>query len=52
VVTLTTEGYGDFYPVTPQGRLAAALLMFVGFAVLATFTAQIGLRLGTGQTFR
>jgi voltage-gated potassium channel len=41
VVTLTTVGYGDFYPVTPQGRVAAALLMFVGFAVLATITAQI-----------
>jgi voltage-gated potassium channel len=41
VVTLTTVGYGDFYPVTPQGRVAAALLMFVGFAILATITAQI-----------
>jgi voltage-gated potassium channel len=41
VVTLTTVGYGDFYPVTWQGRVAAALLMFVGFAVLATITAQI-----------
>jgi voltage-gated potassium channel len=41
VVTLTTVGYGDFYPVTWQGRLAAAMLMFVGFAVLATVTAQI-----------
>jgi voltage-gated potassium channel len=41
VVTLTTVGYGDFYPVTWQGRVAAALLMFVGFAVLATVTAQI-----------
>ncbi len=41
VVTLTTVGYGDFYPVTWEGRVAAALLMFVGFAVLATITAQI-----------
>ena len=41
VVTLTTVGYGDFTPVTWQGRTAAALLMFVGFAVLATVTAQI-----------
>jgi voltage-gated potassium channel len=41
VVTLTTVGYGDYYPVTVQGRLAATLLMFVGFAVLATVTAQI-----------
>jgi voltage-gated potassium channel len=41
VVTLTTVGYGDYTPVTWQGRLAAAVLMFVGFAVLATITAQI-----------
>jgi voltage-gated potassium channel len=41
VVTLTTVGYGDFTPVTWQGRVAAGLLMFVGFAVLATITAQI-----------
>ncbi len=41
VVTLTTVGYGDYSPVTWQGRIAAALLMFVGFAVLATITAQI-----------
>ncbi len=41
VVTLTTVGYGDYTPVTPQGRTAAAVLMFVGFAVLATVTAHI-----------
>ena len=41
MVTLSTVGYGDFYPVTWQGRVAACLLMAVGFAVLATVTAQI-----------
>ncbi len=41
VVTLTTVGYGDYTPVTWQGRSAAVLLMFVGFGVLATITAQI-----------
>jgi voltage-gated potassium channel len=41
VVTLTTVGYGDFTPVTWQGRVAATLLMFIGFLVLATVTAQI-----------
>jgi voltage-gated potassium channel len=41
VVTLATVGYGDFYPVTYEGPVAAALLMAVGFAVLATITAQI-----------
>ncbi|MGA8727065.1 MAG: ion channel [Acidimicrobiales bacterium] len=41
VVTLTTVGYGDYTPVTWQGRVAAVFLMFVGFAVLATITAHI-----------
>jgi len=41
VVTLTTVGYGDYTPVTWQGRMAAVVLMFVGFAILATVTAQI-----------
>ena len=41
VVTVTTVGYGDYTPVTWQGRSAAVLMMFVGFAVLATITAQI-----------
>lgn len=41
VVTLTTVGYGDYTPVTWEGRLAASALMFVGFGVLATITAQI-----------
>ena len=41
VVTLTTVGYGDFYPVTVGGRVAATLLMFVGFVILATITAHI-----------
>lgn len=40
-VTLTTVGYGDYTPVTWQGRVAAVLLMFVGFGILAMITAQI-----------
>jgi voltage-gated potassium channel len=41
VVTVTTVGYGDYVPVTWQGRVAAVVLMGVGFATLATITAQI-----------
>jgi voltage-gated potassium channel len=36
MVTLTTVGYGDLFPVTEAGRLAAALLMFVGLGLLGT----------------
>jgi voltage-gated potassium channel len=40
-VTITTVGYGDFYPVTGAGRLIAALLMTVGVGLFGTFTAYI-----------
>jgi voltage-gated potassium channel len=37
--TVTTVGYGDFYPITPQGRLVAAGLMLVGIGVVGGVTA-------------
>lgn len=39
--TITTVGYGDHYPVTAVGRLAAAGLMVAGIAVLGVVTASI-----------
>ncbi len=41
VVTITTIGYGDFYPVTVPGRWAASALMVGGFAVLSMVTAAV-----------
>lgn len=41
VVTLTTVGYGDVYPVTPLGRVAAALVALVGIGVVAMPTGII-----------
>jgi voltage-gated potassium channel len=41
VVTVSTVGYGDFYPVTTGGRLTAVMLMVLGVTVLAVVTAQI-----------
>jgi len=38
VVTLTTTGYGDVVPVTPLGRLVAALVMISGLAVFGLWT--------------
>ena len=41
VVTLTTVGYGDVYPVTPEGRLAAGALMLLGIGLFGAITATI-----------
>lgn len=38
-VTITTVGYGDFYPVTAWGRIVAVLLMCGGVAVVGVVTA-------------
>lgn len=35
VITLTTIGYGDVYPITPAGKIVAAFLAFVGVALIA-----------------
>ncbi|MFA0435699.1 ion transporter [Vibrio breoganii] len=40
-VTITTVGYGDFYPVTTQGRLVAAILMTAGVGLFGTFTGLV-----------
>lgn len=39
LVTLTTIGYGDIFPVTFGGRVIATFLMFIGIGILGVFTA-------------
>ncbi|MGW0482540.1 ion channel [Nonomuraea sp. NPDC003214] len=41
LTTMTTVGYGDRFPVTPEGRLVAAGLMTAGIALLGVVTAAI-----------
>ncbi len=41
IVTLTTVGFGDIFPVTLGGRLIGIVLMFFGIGVLGMFTATI-----------
>ena len=41
VVTVTTVGYGDRFPVTPGGRGVAVVLMLVGIGLVGTVTATV-----------
>jgi voltage-gated potassium channel len=38
VVTLTTTGYGDVVPITPLGRIVAAMVMISGLGVFGLWT--------------
>lgn len=41
VVTLTTVGYGDRYPVTGEGRVIAGMLMIAGVGLFGTFSGYV-----------
>lgn len=41
VVTLSTVGYGDVYPVTPEGKLFASALMILGIGLFGAITATM-----------
>jgi voltage-gated potassium channel len=41
VVTATTVGYGDFFPVSVVGRILAIILMFLGIGLFGGITATI-----------
>ncbi|MGW8194827.1 MAG: potassium channel family protein [Desulforhopalus sp.] len=41
VVTLTTVGYGDISPGTPEGRILAVLIMFFGIGLLGVLSASL-----------
>ncbi|MBC7291449.1 MAG: potassium channel family protein [Actinotalea sp.] len=50
MVTVTTVGYGDHYPVTGLGRAVAAALMVVGISVLGVVTASVAAWFSTERT--
>ncbi len=41
IVTLTTVGYGDVSPQTPLGQTIAALIMILGYAIIAVPTGIV-----------
>lgn len=41
IVTITTVGYGDIAPQTPVGQFIAALMMIVGYGIIAVPTGLI-----------
>lgn len=45
IVTLTTVGYGDITPVTELGQFLSALVMILGYAVLAVPTGIVSVEL-------
>jgi voltage-gated potassium channel len=45
IVTLTTVGYGDISPQTPQGQFLAAALMIMGYGIIAVPTGIVTVEL-------
>ncbi|WP_374957224.1 ion transporter [Gilvibacter sp.] len=41
IVTLTTVGYGDIAPITPLGQFLSALIMIMGYGIIAVPTGII-----------
>jgi voltage-gated potassium channel len=41
ITTMTTVGYGDVVPRTPEGRLAATILMVLGIGLFSAITATV-----------
>ena len=41
IVTLTTVGYGDIAPITPLGQFLAAVIMIMGYGIIAVPTGIV-----------
>ncbi|MEW4925543.1 ion transporter [Algibacter sp. 2305UL17-15] len=50
IVTLTTVGFGDIAPVTPLGQFLAALIMIMGYGIIAVPTGIVSAEYSTQGT--
>jgi len=41
IVTLTTVGFGDIHPITPLGQFLAAIIMIMGYGIIAVPTGIV-----------
>jgi voltage-gated potassium channel len=48
VVTITTVGYGDVYPITTAGRITGVILMFCGLALFGVLAGTLASFFGFG----
>lgn len=46
IVSFTTVGYGDYYPVSPMGRVAGLMMMLAGLAALGSVAGVFGTMFG------
>ena len=46
LVSFTTVGYGDYFPVSPMGRVAGVLMMLAGLAALGSVAGVFGSMFG------
>ena len=49
IVTLTTVGFGDIAPVTPLGQFLAAVIMIMGYGIIAVPTGIVTAEYAMGQ---
>ena len=50
IVTLTTVGYGDIAPITPVGQALAALVMILGYGIIAVPTGIVTVELANAAS--
>ncbi len=50
LVTMTTVGYGDFYPLTNLGRLVIIMCAFLGTTLISLMTLITGNKLSLSET--